>query len=225
MDSTEVLSREVPLASDESPVEMNIEVVVIPVSDVDRAKGFYARLGWRLDVDRILEEMRVVQFTPPGSGCSIQFGKNLTTALPGSADDLYLVVTDVAAAHDDLVRRGIDVQAVYHCGSGTSCRFDCGSSDRIDGVSPEHASYGTYCGFTDPDGNRWLFQEVTTRLPGRVAHVATTFTSVNALADAMRRASKAHGEHEARLGVADENWPDWYAAYMVSEQAGTELPT
>jgi catechol 2,3-dioxygenase-like lactoylglutathione lyase family enzyme len=208
----------------ERTLDMHLEVVVIPVSNVDRAKDFYASLGWRLDVDRKWDGLRLVQFTPPGSGCSIQFGENVSSVPPGGGDDLYLSVVDAAVAHDDLVQRGIAVEDTYHCDSGTSCRFDSAASGRVSGVSPDRASYGSFCRFQDPDGNRWLLQEVTARAPGRMTADQTSFGSVRSLADAMRRASKAHGEHEARIGAADENWPDWYAQYMVSEQAGTELP-
>jgi catechol 2,3-dioxygenase-like lactoylglutathione lyase family enzyme len=208
-------------------VDMRLEVVVVPVSDVDRAKGFYSALGWRLDADRAGEDFRLVQFTPPGSGCSIQFGTNLTPALPGSAQGLLLIVADIEAAHDELVRRGVEVSAVFHCATGTICRFrdGDGSFQRVGGSAPDHLSYGSYVSFSDPDGNGWLFQEVTTRLPGRVAPGLDSFGSASDLASALRRASAAHGEHEKRIGHADPNWPDWYAAYMVAEQSGAELPT
>jgi catechol 2,3-dioxygenase-like lactoylglutathione lyase family enzyme len=208
-------------------VDMRLEVVVVPVSDVDRAKGFYSALGWRLDADRAGEDFRLVQFTPPGSGCSIQFGTNLTPAPPGSAQGLLLIVADIEAAHDELVRRGVGVSAVFHCATGTICRFrdGDGSFQRVGGSAPDHLSYGSYVSFSDPDGNGWLFQEVTTRLPGRVAPGLDSFGSASDLASALRRASAAHGEHEKRIGHADPDWPDWYAAYMVAEQSGTQLPT
>jgi catechol 2,3-dioxygenase-like lactoylglutathione lyase family enzyme len=208
-------------------VGMRLEVVVVPVSDVDRAKGFYSALGWRLDADRAGEDFRLVQFTPPGSGCSIQFGTNLTPAPPGSAQGLLLIVSDIEAAHDELVRRGVEVSAVFHCATGTICRFrdGDGSFQRVSGSAPDHLSYGSYVSFSDPDGNGWLFQEVTTRLPGRVDPGLDSFASASDLAGALRRASAAHGEHEKRIGHADPDWPDWYAAYMVAEQSGTGLPT
>ena len=208
-------------------VDMRLEVVVVPVADVDRAKGFYSALGWRLDADRAGADFRLVQFTPPGSGCSIQFGTNLTPALPGSAQGLLLIVADIEAAHDELVRRGVEVSAVFHCATGTICRFrdGDGSFRRVGGSAPDHLSYGSYVSFSDPDGNGWLFQEVTTRLAGRVDPGLDSFTSASDLASALRRASAAHGEHEKRIGHADPNWPDWYAAYMVAEQSGAELPT
>ena len=209
-----------------SSVDMKLEVVVIPVSDVDRAKEFYAGLGWRLDADRTLDDFRLVQFTPPGSGCSVQFGVHLTSAAPGSAQGLHLIVSDIEAAHDQLIRGGAEVSQVFHCASGTACRFRDGDGvfRRVSGAAPDHLSYGSFVSFSDPDGNGWLFQEVTTRLPGRVDTAATSFGSASDLADAMRRAEAAHGEHEKRTGAADPDWPDWYAAYMVAEQAGTDLP-
>jgi catechol 2,3-dioxygenase-like lactoylglutathione lyase family enzyme len=204
-------------------VDLKLEVVVIPVSDVDRAKEFYGNLGWRLDADATAGAgFRLIQYTPPASDCAIQFGTNLTTAAPGSAQNLYLIATDIEAVRDDLVGRGVEVSEVFHEG-GLGDRFGTGA--RASGPAPEHRSYSSFASFSDPDGNSWLLQEVTTRLPGRVDPAATSFGSVSDLADAMRRASAAHGEHEKRIGAADPNWPDWYAAYMVAEQAGTELPT
>jgi catechol 2,3-dioxygenase-like lactoylglutathione lyase family enzyme len=188
---------------------MKLEVIIIPVSDVDRAKDFYGKLGWRLDVTPPF----VVQFTPPGSWCSVQFGAHLTPAPPGSAKG-YLIVDDIEAARDRLSAAGIEASGIFHRDG----------AEQIPGPDPDHKSYGSWISFNDPDGNNWLFQEVTTRLPGRVDAAATSFGSVSDLADAMRRASAAHGEHEKRIGAADANWPDWYATYMVAEQAGTELP-
>jgi catechol 2,3-dioxygenase-like lactoylglutathione lyase family enzyme len=207
---------------------MKLEVLVIPVSDVDRTKEFSSRLGWRLDADRVGEVFRLVQFTPPGSGCSVQFGTNLTSAESGSAQATLLTVTDIETAHDELVRRGIEVSDVYHCAAGAACRFRDGEGvfQRVSGPAPDHTSYGSFVSFNDPEGNTWLLQEVTTRLPGRVdAAAGTAFASAADLASAMRRAEAAHGEHEKRIGAADPDWPDWYAAHMVAEQAGTELPT
>ena len=206
-------------------MDMKLEVIVIPVSDVDRAKDFYGRLGWRLDADfRFDNGFRVVQFTPPGSGSSIQFGTMVTPVAPGSAKSLYLVVSDIVAARDQIVARGVDVSEVFHPGEPGAHFQPDGSSTRVHGPSPDHASYRSYATFSDPDGNSWLLQEVTTRLPGRVEHAETTFASVNDLAGALRRAETAHGEHEKRTGQHDANWPDWYAAYMVAEQAGEKLP-
>jgi catechol 2,3-dioxygenase-like lactoylglutathione lyase family enzyme len=204
-------------------VDLKLEVVVIPVSDVERAKKFYAGLGWRLDADFPFDNgFRVVQFTPPGSACSIQFGTKLTSAAPGSAQNNYLVVSDVAAARAELAALGVDVSEVFHPGQ-PGAQF--GNDDHLSGPEPSNqGTYRSFAAFRDPDGNGWLIQEVTTRLPGRVAG-DTTYTSVPDLASALRRAAAAHGEHEKRTGQADANWPDWYAAYLVAEQTGQELPT
>ncbi len=205
--------------------DMKLEVVVIPVSDVDRAKEFYGRLGWRLDADfRFDNGFRVVQFTPPGSESSIQFGTNVTPAAPGSSQSQYLVVSDIVAARDQLVTRGVEVSEVFHPAAPGAHFQPNGSSTRVSGPSPDHTSYRSYATFSDPDGNSWLLQEVTTRLPGRVDRAGTAFASVTDLASALRRAAAAHGRHEQRIGHPDENWPDWYAAYMAAEQSGQELP-
>ena len=204
---------------------MRFEVAVIPVTDVDRAKEFYGKLGWRLDADFAFENgFRIVQFTPPGSGCSVQFGTNMTSAAPGSAQGLYLIVSDIAAARGELAGRGADVSEVFHAGTPGAQFQPDGTSGRVSGPAPGGASYSSFATFSDPDGNGWLLQEVTTRLPGRVDAGATAFASGADLASALRRAEVAHGEHEKRTGAADPDWPDWYAAYMVAEQAGTELP-
>jgi catechol 2,3-dioxygenase-like lactoylglutathione lyase family enzyme len=201
---------------------MKFEVVVLPVSDVDRAKEFYAKLGWRLDADRAGSNFRLVQFTPPGSGCSIQFGVNLTPATPGSAQAMLLAVVDIEAARKQLVERGVEASEVFHCEAGTACRFP-GVGVRVSGSQPERLSYSSFVSFSDPDGNGWLLQEVTKRLAGRAGGV-TTFSSAHDLAQAMSRAAKAHGQDEARIGQADANWPEWYAEYMLREQSGEELP-
>ncbi len=209
-------------------VDMKFEIVVIPVSDVDRAKEFYGRLGWRLDADYDNgKDFRVTQFTPPGSGCSVIFGKNVTAAAPGSAQGLYLIVTDIEAARDNLLRRGVKVSEVFHGAADVYAGPDepyLFGRIRVNGPDPEHRSYRSFASFSDPDGNGWLFQELTARLPGRIDATATTFASENDLASAFRRAAAAHGEHEKRIGAADPNWPDWYAAYMVAEQSGKALP-
>ena len=209
-------------------VDMKLEVVVIPVSDVDRAKEFYAKLGWRLDADFAHgDDWRVIQFTPPGSGCSVIFGKNVTAAAPGSAQGLYLIVSDIEAARDELLRRGVEISKVFRGAedvyAGTDEPYLFGRV-RVSGPDPEHRSYRSFASFSDPDGNGWLFQELTTRLPGRIDSATTTFVSANDLASTLRRAEAAHGEHEKRTGQRDANWPDWYAAYMMAEQAGTEPP-
>ena len=206
-------------------VDMKLEVVVIPVADVDRAKAFYENLGWRLDAEFAAGDgFRVVQLTPPGSGCSVQFGTNITSAAPGSAQGLYLIVSDIDAARDELVASGVDVSAVFHEGKPGARFLPDGRSGRVSGPAPERASYRSFATFSDPDGNGWLLQEVTTRLPGRIDAAATAFASTADLASAMRRAAAAHGEHEQRTGQADEHWPQWYAAYMVAERTGGELP-
>jgi catechol 2,3-dioxygenase-like lactoylglutathione lyase family enzyme len=205
---------------------LKLEAVVLPVSDVDRAKRFYAGLGWRLDADFSFDNgVKVVQFTPPGSPASIQFGTGMTTAAPGSAENMYLVVSDIEAARTELIARGARVSEAFHVDSPGAQFQPEGASTRITGPAPDGPSYRTYATFDDPDGNRWLLQEITTRLPGRVDSTETTFASAGDLANAMRRAEAAHGQHEARTGQRDEDWPAWYAAYMVAEQAGTELPT
>ena len=211
-------------------VDMKFEIVVIPVSDVDRAKEFYGRLGWRLDAEFASgDDFRVIQFTPPGSGCSVIFGKNVTAAAPGSAQGLYLIVSDIEAARHELVAHGVDATEVFHDAGGVFAGKDqpyLFGRLRVSGPDPEHRSYRSFASFRDPDGNGWLFQELTTRLPGRIDSDVTTFASASDLANAMRRAEAANGKHEERTGgQRDENWPDWYAAYMVAEQAGTELPS
>ncbi len=210
-------------------LDMKLEIVVIPVSDVDRAKKFYESLGWRLDADFAAgNDFRVIQFTPPGSPCSVIFGKNVTAAAAGSARGLYLIVSDVGTAREELRARGVEISEVFHDAgdvhAGTDEPYLFGRG-RVSGPDPEHRSYRSFASFNDPDGNGWLLQEITTRLPGRVEAAATTFSSVSDLANALRRAEAAHGEHEKRMGgERDANWPAWYASYMVAEQAGTELP-
>src|ERR671939_1151744 len=203
--------------------ELKLEVVVIPVSDVDRAKAFYEGLGWRLDADFADDRgFRIVQLTPPGSPCSIQFGSNVTSAPLGPATNIYLVVPDVQAARDAIAARGVAVSEVFHEGS-LGDRFH--PDARVAGAAPDGATYGSFASFSDPDGNTWLLQEITTRLPGRIDPAATSFASASDLASALRRAAAPHGEHEARIGRADPDWPDWYAEYMVREQAGEQLPS
>jgi predicted enzyme related to lactoylglutathione lyase len=210
-------------------MDMKLEIVVIPVSDVDRAKRFYNGLGWRLDADFAAgETWRVIQFTPPGSGASVIFGKNVTAATPGSAKGLYLIVSDLAAARKDLLDRGVKISEAFHGAGDAHAGADepyLFGSIRAGGPDPEHRSYSSFASFSDPDGNGWLLQEITTRLPGRV-ETDTTFASVADLAATLRRAEAAHGEHEKRMGGArDANWPEWYAEYIVNEQAGKALPT
>ena len=202
-------------------MNMKLEVVIVPVSDVDRAKAFYEKLGFRLDIDIANENFRVIQFTPPRSEASIIFGKGVTSVRAGSAE-LVLAVDDLDAARDDLIGRGVNVSEVFHYAGGPF--NNAVEKPRVAGRDPEGRSYFSFASFEDPDGNRWLVQEITTRLPGRIDSAATTFNSVSDLSSALRRAEAAHGEHEKRTGQRDANWPDWYAKYMVAEQAGTELP-
>ena len=205
--------------------DLKLEVVVLPVADPDRAKEFYAGLGWRLDADLSYDNgFRVVQLTPPGSACSIQFGTKITAAPPGSASDLYLVVTDINAAREQLWGCGVNVSEVFHPEIPGAQFGPDGSEGQVRGPAADHGSYRSFATFRDLDGNGWLLQEITTRLPGRVDSTVTSFPSVEDLAEAMRRAEAAHGEHEKRTGARDPDWSDWYAEYMAAEQAGTDLP-
>jgi len=213
MSTNEVRSKDAARNAGVARVDMKLEVVVIPVSDVDRAKAFYERIGWRLNADRSAgEDFRLVQFTPPGSWCSVHFGKGLTPAAPGSAK-AFLIVADIEAARDQLVAAGVEVSEFFHDGP----------EGRGSGLHPERLSYRSRALFSDPDGNGWQLQEVTTRLPGRVEPGATSFGSASDLASALRRAAAALGKGEKSIGEADPNWPDRYAEYMVRE-AGQELP-
>jgi catechol 2,3-dioxygenase-like lactoylglutathione lyase family enzyme len=196
-------------------MDTRLEVVIIPVADVDRAKDFYLKLGWRLDADFPIDAtFRVVQLTPPGSPTSVQFGVGLTGATPGSSQ-AYLVVNDIAAARAELRRLGAPVGEVFHRHGST----------HLAGPDPDRNSYGSFATFTDPDGNGWLMQEITARLPGRIGTDATTFVSVADLAAALRRAETAHGKFEAELGHRDVEWPEWYAAFMAREQSGERPAT
>ena len=227
MSTTELRRNDTIRPASVAGLDMKFEIVVIPVSDVDRAKEFYAKLGWRLDADYDNgNDFRVIQFTPPGSGCSVIFGKNVTPATPGSAQGLYLIVSDIAAARNEMVGRGIEINEVFHDAGGVYAGPDepyLFGRLRVSGPDPDHRSYRSFASFRDPDGNGWLLQEITTRLPGRVTG-KTAFASASDLASALRRAEAAHGEHEKRTGQRDANWSDWYAEYMVRELAGEELP-
>ena len=209
-------------------LDMRLEVIVIPVSNVDRAKQFYGDLGWRLDADFAFDDgFRVIQFTPPGSGASVIFGTNVTAAAPGSVRGLYLVVSNIEAARKELLKRGVKVSELFHGGGDVHTGTDephLFGSVRIGGPDPERRSYLSLASFSDPDGNGWMLQEITARLPGRM-EADTTFTSTTELAATLRRAAAAHGEHEKRAGGHDINWPDWYAEYIFREQAGEPLPT
>ena len=218
MSSTQMRSEAAIEIPRERRVEMALEVVAIPVSDVERAKRFYDDLGWRLDGDFMVDDkFRAVQFTPPGSPCSIHFGTGVTPAVPGSARGLFLIVADIEAARTDLIDRGVEVSEVFH--------VDGPGKPHIRGRDPERRSYTSYASFSDPDGNGWLLQEVTVRLPGRVDTADTKFTSPTELATALRRAEAAHGEHEKRTGERDSNWSDWYAEYIIRDHNGQPLPT
>ena len=206
-------------------MDLKLEVVVIAVSDVGRTKEFCSKLGWRLAADFPFDNgIQIVQFTPPGSGSSVQFGSKITSAAPGSAQE-YLIVSDVEAAHDQLAARGVEVSEVFYPGTPGAQFQPDDTNGRVTGPVPDHASYGSFATFTDPDGSGWLLQEITPRLPGRKGAAETAFASTADLAGALRRAAAAHGGHEKRIGQADEKWADWYAAYMVAVQAGRELPT
>jgi catechol 2,3-dioxygenase-like lactoylglutathione lyase family enzyme len=221
MSATATHTKDAGPAASVGTVDLKLEAITIPVSDPDRAKEFYTRLGWRLDADFRQGDDIAIQFTPPGSACSIHFGKNLTTAVPGSVQNLWLVASDIEAARADLLARGVAVSEVFHWAGFN--RIAPGA--RLSGPAPERHSYGSFVSFSDPDGNGGVVQEITTRLPGRVAG-DTAYASAGDLKQALWRAALAHGEHEKRTGgVRDENWPEWYAAYMVAEQAGPELPT
>jgi catechol 2,3-dioxygenase-like lactoylglutathione lyase family enzyme len=224
MSSVQDRSEAAPSMAGPATADLKLEVVVIPVADVDRARDFYVRLGWRLDADVVRDGYRLIQINPPGSGCSIQFGTDLTAAAPGSVSGLYLIVSDIEAARADLIARGAEVSEVFHEAQIGDRFHPVGASDRLSGPAPEHQTYGSFASFEDPDGNGWLLQEITTRLPGRVDSAVTSFASASDLSKALQRAAAAHGEHEARIGSADPDWPDWYAEYMVREQAGEELP-
>lgn len=218
MSSTQVRSESASVGSRTRLRDMKLEVIVIPVADVERAKRFYVDLGWRLDADFTADgDFRVVQVTPPGSPCSIHFGAGVTSATPGSAQGMYLVVSDIEATRGELMARGVDVSEVFHrTGPGQPA---------VKGLHPERGSYFSYATFSDPDGNSWLLQEVTMRFPGRVNEDDTVFTSSPELASALRRAAAAHGEHERRTpGQQHDDWPEWYADYIVAEQGGKPLP-
>ena len=225
MTTNEVPSEGATRSASVARVDMKLEAVVIPVTDVGRANGFYRKLGWRLDADFPFDNgFRVVQFTPPGSACSIQFGTKITSAAPGSARGLYLIVSDIEAARNELAARGVAISEVFHAGTPGAQFQPDGAGGRVRGPAPHHATYGSFATFSDPDGNGWLLQEVTTRLPGRIDLAETAFASSSDLAAALRRAHAAHGQHEQMTGQRDANWPEWYAEYMAAEQAGKELP-
>jgi catechol 2,3-dioxygenase-like lactoylglutathione lyase family enzyme len=210
-------------AQQTSPAVMKLEAIVLPVADVDRAYAFYSRLGWRIDADiKTADDGRILQFTPPGSPCSILMGTGLTPSAPGSAQFIHLIVSDIVAARAELVGKGVPASEIFHDASGGYNRFD--PAVRASGPDPERRSYASFLTFSDPDGNGWVLQEITTRFEGRIDTGVTSFASAPDLADALRRAAAAHGEHEACIGAPDPDWPAWYAAYMVAEQDGRPLP-
>ena len=228
MSTTELLIEPALETATAEAIDTKLEIVVLPVSDIDRAKDFYEALGWRLDADfDDGDNFRVVQLTPPGSATSIIFGKNVTPAAPGSVQGLYLIVSDIEAARAQLVRHGAEVSGVFHGTGGvyhgTDESFLFGTH-RESGPDPDRGSYRSFASFKDPDGNGWLLQEVTTRLPGRIDSNETTYASVADLASALRRAEAAHGVYEATLGHRDDDWADWYAPFMVAEQKGGSQP-
>lgn len=228
MSTTEVLNKDAATYAGVARVDTKLEIIVIPVSDIDRAKEFYEGLGWRIDADYDNgADFRIIQFTPPGSGCSVIFGRNITAAAPGSAQGLYLIVSDIEAARKELRARGVAISEAFHGGgdvyAGPDQPYLFGRL-RVNGPDPEHRSYRTFASFSDPDGNGWFLQEITARLPGRVDSAVTSFSSASDLASALKRAEAAHGEHEKRTGRRDESWPEWYAAHMVAEQSGGKLP-
>ena len=228
MSATEVLNHDAAGDAGVKTVDTKLEIVVIPVSDIDRAKEFYGKLGWRLDADYDNgADFRVIQYTPPGSCCSVIFGRNVTAAAPGSVQGLYLIVSDIEAAREELLRRGVAVSEAFHDAGDVHAGPDqpyLFGRVRVKGPDSQHRSYRTFASFSDPDGNGWLLQEITIRLPGRVDSSATSFSSARDLVSALKRAEAAHGEHEKRIGRRDDNWPDWYAAHMVAEQSGGKLP-
>lgn len=204
-------------------MDLKLEVVVIPVSDVDRSIAFYTALGWRQDADLATSDtFRVVQFTPPGSPASIIFGTGLTTQQPGTAQGLQLIADDIEAARNELVAGGAEPSEIFHDAGGVF--HHAGTAERVAGPAPERGSYGSFLSFQDPDGNEWFVQEVTNRLPGRIDSGVTSYASVDDLTSALKRVAAAHGEHEVRTGQEDAEWPEWYASYLVAEQSGAELP-
>ena len=204
-------------------IDMKLEVIVLPVTDVDRAYAFYAGLKWRIDADiKTPDGGRILQFTPPGSPCSILIGTGLTPSAPGSSQFIHLIVDDIVAARAELEANGAHPGEIYHDRTGGYNRFD--PAVRASGPDPERRSYASFLTFADPDGNGWVLQEITARFEGRIDSGVTSFASLRDLEDALRRAAAAHGDHEKRIGAADPEWPVWYAAYMVAEQSGVPLP-
>ena len=196
-------------------METTFEVAVLPVSDVDKTKAFYTALGWREDADfAVGDAFRVVQMTPPGSPASIIFGSGVTDATPGSVQDLLLAVDDIEKARADLAGRGADISDVWHDADGVFYRG--GGCNRVPGPDPERRSYCSYASFSDPDGNGWALQEITTRLPGRLW--SDFGTDVAGLAALLREAEEQHGRYEP--GAPEHAWWSWYAPYIVARRLG-----
>jgi catechol 2,3-dioxygenase-like lactoylglutathione lyase family enzyme len=217
-------SEEDTAATPESRSDMKFEFIVIGVSDIDRAKDFYSAIGWTLDMDFVRDEgFRVIQFTPPGSYCSIIFGQGITTNSPGSAKGLYLVVSDIETARAGLLAAGAKVSEIFHDAGGVF--HHAGGNDRVQGTAPQRRSYGSFAEFGDPDGNGWLLQEVTVRLPGHGLPDGTRFSSPVELSGALRRAHAAYEAQRNGMGLQHPDWTTWYADYIVLEQAGKALPT
>jgi catechol 2,3-dioxygenase-like lactoylglutathione lyase family enzyme len=210
MSTTELSTATASQVPEARPLDMKLEVVILPVSDAERAKQFYASLGWREDADfPISEDLRIVQFTPPGSQASIIFGTGVTPAVPGSVGSLLLAVDDVDVARAELIDRGVDVSEVFH-----GVAFSDDRQDRVPGADPERKSYSSFASFSDPDGNEWLLQEVTTRLPGRVAE-----TDVATLAGLLLETAVQHHGYEQAAPAHD--WWDWYAPYLSAREHGS----
>jgi catechol 2,3-dioxygenase-like lactoylglutathione lyase family enzyme len=203
-------------------MDMKLEVVVLPVSDVERAKRFYEKLGFRLDVDVAPNEnYRAVHLTPPGSEASILFGKGVTSAQPGSIDRLLLAVYDIDAARQELLSKGVDVSEVFHdAGGSPGGGFIAATEARAAGPDPQRRSYASYASFSDPDGNVWLLQEIKERLPGRVTRASLNGQATSILLEALKTASVAHGVHEKELGKPDPDWAQWYAEHMTRTLGG-----
>jgi catechol 2,3-dioxygenase-like lactoylglutathione lyase family enzyme len=214
MSTTHISNEQATRTSNAEAIDETLEVVVIPVSDVERAKRFYSGLGWRQDADFAFDNgFRVVQFTPPGSACSIQFGTNITSSTPGSAQGLYLIVSDIDAAHDQLALRGAKISDVFHAAAPGAQFQRNGGTSRVSGPAPQHASYGSFATFSDPDGNGWLLQEIKTRLPGRGLSL-----DIPTLTVLLQEAEQRHGDYEAK--GPKHHWSEWYSGYIVARERG-----
>ena len=215
MSSTQTVNSKVPPSSTVAALDLKLEVVPVPVSDVDRAKRFYLDLGWRVDADFTNQgDWRLVQMTPPGSPCSVMFGKGFTNSVPGSAQGTFLVVNDIEAARAELSRNGAQVSDVFHF-DGDLLRVG-GTKGRVPGPDPGGRSYFSFATFSDPDGNSWLLQEVTSRFPGR------GFSSdVATMTELLREAETRHGQYGE--AAPKHHWSEWYAAYIVARERGKSV--